>query len=86
MRRRRGIERLQDLCSGPGKLTQALAVGLELNGVSLEGGPLAVFPREGDWKRPSVVTSPRIGISKATDLPWRFSAAGNPHVSRPRPG
>ncbi len=85
MRRRRGLERLQGLCSGPGKLTQALGVGLELNGVPLEGGPLVVYPRAGGWRRPSVVTSPRVGISKATDLPWRFSAAGNPHVSRPRP-
>jgi DNA-3-methyladenine glycosylase len=86
MRRRRGVERLQDLCSGPGKLTQALGVGLELNGVSLGRGPLAVLAREADWRRPRMVTSPRVGISKATDLPWRFSAAGNPHVSRPRPG
>src|SRR6185369_16937215 len=44
MRARRGVERLEDLCSGPGKLTQALGIGLELNGVSLASGPIRVLP------------------------------------------
>ncbi len=85
MRRRRGVERVADLCSGPGKLTQALGIGLGLNGTSLERGPVRAFSREGEWLRPSIVTAPRVGISKATDLPWRFCAAGHPCVSRPRP-
>jgi DNA-3-methyladenine glycosylase len=85
MRERRGVEREDDLCSGPGKLTQALGIGLELNGVSLLAGPIRVLGQEGRWRRPHVVTAPRIGISKATDLPWRFCAAGNRSVSRPWP-
>ena len=85
MRARRGVERIEDLCSGPGKLTQALGVGLELNGVSLREGPIRVLARAGRWRRPRIVTAPRIGISKATELPWRFCAEGHPCVSRPRP-
>jgi DNA-3-methyladenine glycosylase len=85
MRERRGVERLEELCSGPGKLTEALGVGLDLNGASLETGPIRVFPRGEEWRRPRIVRSARVGISKAVDLPWRFSAAGNPNVSRPRP-
>lgn len=85
MQARRGVERLEELCSGPGKLTQALGIGLELNGVPLDGGPIRVDARAGAWSDPSVVTSPRIGITKATELPWRFSATGSRFVSRPRP-
>jgi DNA-3-methyladenine glycosylase len=85
MRQRRGLEREEDLCSGPGKLTEALGVDLDLNGSSLESGPIRVHGRAGRWCRPRVVTGPRIGISKATDLPWRFCAAGNRCVSAPRP-
>jgi DNA-3-methyladenine glycosylase len=85
MRERRGIERLEELCSGPGKLTQALGVGRELNGVSLENGPLRVFGRSEGWRQPAIVTDRRVGITKATELPWRFCAAGSRFVSRPRP-
>ena len=85
MRSRRGVERIGDLCSGPGKLTQALGIGLDLNGVPLAGGPIAVRPRTGDWETPGIVTGPRIGITKAVEHPWRFCAAGSPFVSRPWP-
>jgi DNA-3-methyladenine glycosylase len=85
MRERRGVERVLDLCSGPGKLTQALGIGLELNGVPLEDGPIRVLRRTNGWSDPAVVTGPRIGITKATEHPWRFSAAGNRYVSRPWP-
>ncbi len=85
MKERRGVGRLEQLCSGPGKLTEALAIGLELNGTSLESGPIRVYPRPDPWRDPEIVSSARVGISKATDLPWRFTAAGNPNVSRPRP-
>lgn len=85
MRERRGLKRPEDLCSGPGKLTQALGIGLELNGAPLEDGPIRVLARAGRWRRPRIVTGPRIGISKAQELPWRFCAAGNSCVSRPRP-
>jgi DNA-3-methyladenine glycosylase len=85
MRERRGVERLDELCSGPGKLTQALGIGLELNGVPLDSGPIRVMPRETNGSEPVIVTGPRIGITKATEHPWRFCLAGSPHVSRPRP-
>lgn len=81
---RRGsrITRDNELCSGPGKLTQALGIGLDLNGTSLVDGPVVITERV---SQPATVESRRIGITKAVDLPWRFSAAGNPHVSPPRP-
>jgi len=88
MRRRRSRARDLDLCSGPGKLTEALGVGLALNGVSLLEPPFELRPRSRQWRSPQVVTCPRIGITKAVELPWRYCAAGNQHVSRPwpRPG
>jgi DNA-3-methyladenine glycosylase len=85
MRRRRGRERDEELCSGPGKLTEALGVGLDDNGASLSAPPLAVLPREGAWVDGEVAVGPRIGISKATEYPWRFCASGNGFVSRPWP-
>jgi DNA-3-methyladenine glycosylase len=82
MRVRRGVERAEDLCNGPGKLTQALGIGLGLNGTSLTGGPIELLPRE---REPRIVTGPRIGITKAVDLPWRFCDADSRCVSRPWP-
>ncbi len=84
MRGRRGHEREQDLCSGPGKLTQALGIGLELNATRL-GEPIEILPRP-EGSPPEIVTGPRIGITKAVELPWRFCEAGSRYVSRPRPG
>jgi DNA-3-methyladenine glycosylase len=85
MRVRRGVERREDLCSGPGKLTQALGVGLELNGTSLVDGPIELLSRELGAYAPRIVMGERIGITKAADLPWRFCDADSPHVSRPWP-
>jgi DNA-3-methyladenine glycosylase len=86
MRRRRRLERLEDLCSGPGKLTQALGIGLQLNDTSLDGGgPVAIEPVARGWEDVAILTGPRIGITKAAELPWRFCAAGSRSVSRPRP-
>jgi DNA-3-methyladenine glycosylase len=85
MRGRRGLQRAVDLCSGPGKLTQALEIGLSLNGSSLEDGPIVVLGREPGAREPRIVIGERIGISKAADLPWRFCDADSPHVSRPWP-
>jgi DNA-3-methyladenine glycosylase len=82
MRERRGGVRDLDLCSGPGKLTQALGVELSENATSLLDGPVTI--RAADGWRPQVVVGTRIGITKAVELRWRFCAAGNPHVSRPR--
>jgi DNA-3-methyladenine glycosylase len=77
--------REQDLCSGPGKLTQALGVRLSENGSDLASGPVRIRARVGDWRDPCVVQGTRIGITRAVELRWRFCAAGNGHVSRPRP-
>ena len=85
MRARRGLERVEDLCSGPGKLTEALAIGLDLNGIPLAEGPIEVGARPPEWEDPAIVTGPRVGITKATDHPWRFCVAGNRFVSKPRP-
>jgi DNA-3-methyladenine glycosylase len=86
MRARRGLGRAEDLCSGPGKLTQALGIGLGLNATSLQDGPVRLLPRAaGGWEDPELLAGPRIGISKAVDLPWRFCAAGSRNVSRPWP-
>jgi DNA-3-methyladenine glycosylase len=85
MRERRGLDRLEDLCSGPGKLTQALDVGLSLNGTSLIDGPIGILARDRDEPAPRIVVGERIGITKAADLPWRFCDADSRHVSRPWP-
>ena len=83
--RRGGLRRLEDLCSGPGKLTQALGIGLELNGTSLFGGPVAFGPPVGARPPVEIAVGPRVGITKAAELPWRFCAVGSRHVSRPWP-
>lgn len=85
MRGRRGLQRAVDLCSGPGKLTQALGIGLSLNGSSLLDGPIVVLGREPGARRPRILIGERIGITKAVELPWRFCDADSIHVSRPLP-
>jgi DNA-3-methyladenine glycosylase len=85
MRERRGMNRDEELCSGPGKLTQALGIGLSLNGTSLIDGPIEMLTREPGSRAPRVVIGERIGITKAADLPWRFCDADSRHVSRPWP-
>jgi DNA-3-methyladenine glycosylase len=82
MRGRRGIERVEDLCSGPGKLTQALEIGLSLNGSSLVDGPIELLERESE---PRIAVGERVGITKAAELPWRFCDADSACVSRPWP-
>lgn len=84
MRARRGLDAERLLCSGPGKLTQALGIGLDLNETALTGsGPIEILPREHE---PAIVTGVRIGITKAAELPWRFCDASlAQYVSRPLP-
>ena len=84
MRARRGLDRPEDLCSGPGKLTQALGIGLDLNGTRL-GEEIEVLPAPRDLAAPDLVTGERIGINKAVELPWRFCDAHSRCVSRPWP-
>ncbi|HEX2266496.1 MAG TPA: DNA-3-methyladenine glycosylase [Solirubrobacterales bacterium] len=83
MRERRGGRPDLDLCSGPGKLSEALGIDLSDNETDLCADPFLLAPPAGP--PPEIVTGPRIGITKAVDLPWRFCAAGSPFVSRPRP-
>jgi DNA-3-methyladenine glycosylase len=85
MRARRGLERPADLCSGPGKLTQALGIELDFNGSDLAGGPVRILPPPSGWERVEHVSGPRVGITKAAELPWRFCVAGSRSVSRPWP-
>ncbi|MGN6371449.1 MAG: DNA-3-methyladenine glycosylase [Solirubrobacteraceae bacterium] len=85
MRQRRGRHSLHELCSGPGKLTQALGIELDENSTSLTDGPIAILPRPGDGAAVEIVPGKRIGITRAVELPWRFCLAGSRHVSRPWP-
>jgi DNA-3-methyladenine glycosylase len=83
MRERRGVEAVRRLCSGPGKLTQALGIGLELNDTDLLRGPVGFSDRPRIWRDVAIDVDVRVGITKAAELPWRFVAAGNRFVSRP---
>jgi DNA-3-methyladenine glycosylase len=85
MRERRGIIAIDQLCSGPGKLTQALGIGLEHNGRDLDTGPVQILPRRAGAPPPQLACSERVGITKAIDLEWRYCLAGSRFVSRPRP-
>ena len=82
MRVRRGNRPDRELCSGPGKLTEALGIGLAQNGADLARDPFLLLPREDDWQG-EIVTGPRVGITKAVERPWRFGLAGSPHISKP---
>jgi DNA-3-methyladenine glycosylase len=82
MRARRGERPDEELCSGPGKLTEALGIGLDSNGTEITADPFLILPPA---EESAVVTGPRIGITKAVENPWRFCAAGSRFVSRPRP-
>ncbi len=86
MRERRGVEAIEALCSGPGKLTQALGIGLGDNGTDLASGPVIISGRPPQWRDPELSVGPRIGITKAAELPWRFCAAGSRFLSQRAPG
>jgi DNA-3-methyladenine glycosylase len=85
MRARRATTDFEELCNGPGKLTQALGVELDMNGVDLTAGALAIAPAPAGARAARIVTGERIGITKAADLPWRFCDATSRCVSRPWP-
>ena len=80
MRARRGLDEERLLCSGPGRLCQALAVTSALDGASLCAEPFAITSAQ---CRPDVVVGRRIGITRAVDLPWRFGLAHSHFLSRP---
>jgi DNA-3-methyladenine glycosylase len=81
MRKRRGREALADLCRGPGRLGQALAVGPDLNGEPIGAGRIELRPAAPSGP---VAQTERIGISRAQERPWRFLLAGSPYVSPSR--
>ena len=80
MRRRRKLQDERSLCSGPGKLTEALAITHAQNGLPLDMPPIALYARV---QKPEVVTGVRIGITKAVELPWRYGLKGSKFLSRP---
>jgi DNA-3-methyladenine glycosylase len=82
MRRRRGLDDARALCSGPGKLTQALGVTRDHNGCALDAPPFALHARK---ETVEVVSGTRIGLTKAADLPWRYGLKGSKFVSKPFP-
>ena len=84
MRERRGRDQIEQLCSGPGKLSEALGVGLSLNGSDLFQPPFEISEADRAVSN-GITASPRIGITKAAELPWRYSVAGSRFVSRPWP-
>jgi len=82
MRRRRGVADIRLLCSGPGRLCEALGVTEAHYGLALDRPPFALYARQGAVE---VVTGPRIGITKAVDLPWRYGLKGSRFLSKPFP-
>jgi DNA-3-methyladenine glycosylase len=79
MRARRGVEAERALCSGPGKLCQALAVTCDHDGLPLDRPPFLLLAREA---APEIATGPRIGLTRGTEAPWRYGLAGSPFLSR----
>ncbi|MDX6399701.1 MAG: DNA-3-methyladenine glycosylase [Gaiellaceae bacterium] len=78
-RERRGVDDLRKLCSGPGKLCQALAITREHDGLALDQRP---FRLEERLEVPQIVTGPRVGITRGTELSWRYGLMGSPFLSR----
>ena len=81
MRRKRGLSDERLLCSGPGRLCEALGISGKHNGLSLTAPPFEIFAADG--KVADVVSGPRIGITKAVDLPWRYGEKGSRFLSKP---
>jgi DNA-3-methyladenine glycosylase len=79
MRERRGLDDARLLCSGPGRLCQALGVTREHDGLPLDGPPFELLERDDEVV---VVAGPRIGITRAAELPWRYAERGSRYLSR----
>jgi DNA-3-methyladenine glycosylase len=82
MTERRGVDDLRLLCSGPGRLCQALGISREHDGLPLDRPPFELHPRE---REPEIATAPRIGITRAAELPWRYVERGSRFLSRAVP-
>src|SRR3982074_612836 len=82
MRRRRGLHDERALCSGPGKLCEALGITIKQSELAVDQPPYALYARR---EKPDIVTGVRIGITKAADLPWRYGLKGSKFLSKPFP-
>ncbi len=80
MRRRRGVADERLLCSGPGRLCEALGITRAQNGLALDRPPFELLARQADVE---IVTGPRIGLTKAVELPWRYGEKGSRFLSKP---
>ena len=80
MRRRRHLDDERALCSGPGKLTEALGITSAHNGLALDAPPMALYARA---EKPEIVAGVRIGITKAAALPWRYGLKASKFLSKP---
>jgi DNA-3-methyladenine glycosylase len=80
MRRRRGVTDAKALCSGPGKLCEALAITKALSELPIDRSPIALHARSGGAE---IATGVRIGLTKAVDLPWRYGLKGSKYLSKP---
>lgn len=80
MKRRRGLHDERALCSGPGKVCEALAVSHKYNGFALDAPPFQIYA---PVQKPDIVTGVRIGITKAADLPWRYGCKDSKFLSKP---
>jgi DNA-3-methyladenine glycosylase len=80
MRRRRHLDDERALCSGPGKLTEALGITIAHNGLPLDAPPYALHART---EKPEFVSGVRIGLTKAVELPWRYGLRGSKFLSKP---
>jgi DNA-3-methyladenine glycosylase len=83
MERRRGGKSTRDLCSGPGKLCEALGIDLHQTYEPVWQAPFAMSGRVAGSEDPEIVTGPRIGITKGAELPWRYCLAGSRYLSQP---
>jgi DNA-3-methyladenine glycosylase len=79
MRRRRGLHDERALCSGPGKLCEALGITILFSELPLDAPPIALHARV---TKPEIVSGVRIGITKAADLPWRYGWKGSKFLSK----
>ena len=80
MQRRRGVKEERNLCSGPGKVCQALGVSDKHNGKALDAPPIEIFARA---RKLAIISGIRIGITKAVELPWRYGLEESRFLSKP---
>jgi len=80
MQRRRGLHEARSLCSGPGKLTEALGITHAHNSLALDAPPIALYARAA---KPDIIAGVRIGLTKAVNLPWRYGLRGSKFLSKP---